>query len=62
MMTNLENHFNSDASLNEADLQTLSKYLNDNSAEKICNIKEVIELFQVWQKTRFLIPFQQLLT
>lgn len=34
MMTNLENHFNSDASLNEADLQTLSKYLNDNSAEK----------------------------
>jgi mono/diheme cytochrome c family protein len=34
MMENLENHFNSDASLNEADLQTLSKYLNDNSAEK----------------------------
>jgi len=34
MMTNLENHFNSDASLNEADLQTLTKYLNDNSAEK----------------------------
>ena len=34
MMANLENHFNSDASLNEADLQTLTKYLNDNSAEK----------------------------
>ena len=34
MMTNLKNHFNSDASLNEADLQTLTKYLNDNSAEK----------------------------
>ena len=34
MITNLENHFNSDASLNEADLQTLTKYLNDNSAEK----------------------------
>ena len=34
MMTNLENHFNSDASLNDKDLQTLSKYLNDNSAEK----------------------------
>ena len=34
MMENLENHFNSDASLNEADLQTLTKYLNDNSAEK----------------------------
>ena len=34
MMTNLENHFNSDASLNEANLQTLTKYLNDNSAEK----------------------------
>ena len=34
MMSNLENHFNSDASLNEADLQTLTKYLNDNSAEK----------------------------
>ena len=34
MMTNLENHFNNDASLNEANLQTLTKYLNDNSAEK----------------------------
>ena len=34
MMVNLENHFNSDASLNEADVQTLTKYLNDNSAEK----------------------------
>ena len=34
MMVNLENHFDSDASLNEADLQTLTKYLNDNSAEK----------------------------
>ena len=39
MMTNLENHFNSDASLNEADLQTLTKYLNDNSAEKNMNYK-----------------------
>ena len=34
MMTNLENHFNNDASLNEANLQTLTKYLNDNSADK----------------------------
>ena len=39
MMTNLENHFNSDASLNEADLQTLTKYLNDNSAEKNMQFK-----------------------
>ena len=34
MMVNLENHFDSDASLNETDFQTLVKYLNDNSAEK----------------------------
>ena len=34
MMANLENHFDNDASLNETDLQTLTKYLNDNSAEK----------------------------
>ena len=34
MMGNLENHFNSDATLSAEDLQTLSKYLNDNSAEK----------------------------
>ena len=34
MMGNLENHFNSDATLRAETLQTLSKYLNDNSAEK----------------------------
>lgn len=34
MMTNLENHFNSDASLSLENFQTISKYLNDNSAEK----------------------------
>ena len=34
MMGNLENHFNSDATLSAENLQTLSKYLNDNSAEK----------------------------
>ena len=34
MMANLENHFNSDASLSPENFQTISKYLNDNSAEK----------------------------
>ena len=34
MMANLENHFNSDASLSLENFQTISKYLNDNSAEK----------------------------
>ncbi len=34
MMSNLENHFNSDATLSDEDLKTLTKYLNDNSAEK----------------------------
>ena len=34
MMTNLDKHFGSDASLAPEDFQTLSKYLNDNSAEK----------------------------
>lgn len=34
MMANLENHFNSDASLSPENFQIISKYLNDNSAEK----------------------------
>ena len=34
MMANLENHFNSDASVSAENFQTISKYLNDNSAEK----------------------------
>ncbi|AXX96438.1 MULTISPECIES: diheme cytochrome c [Arcobacter] len=34
MMANLDNHFNSDATLDDKTFQTLSKYLNDNSAEK----------------------------
>ena len=34
MMTNLDKHFGSDATLASEDFQTLSKYLNDNSAEK----------------------------
>lgn len=34
MMSNLENHFNTDASLDDETFKTLSKYLNDNSAEK----------------------------
>ena len=34
MMINLDKHFGSDASLAPEDFQTLSKYLNDNSAEK----------------------------
>ena len=33
-MANLDNHFNSDATLDDKTFQTLSKYLNDNSAEK----------------------------
>ena len=34
IMSNLENHYNNDASISSANLQTLTKYLNDNSAEK----------------------------
>ena len=34
MMVNLDNHFNSDATLDDKTFQTLSKYLSDNSAEK----------------------------
>ena len=34
MMGNLDTHFGTDASLEAEDLQTLIKYLNDNSAEK----------------------------
>lgn len=34
MMGNLDKHFETDASLESEDLQTLTKYLNDNSAEK----------------------------
>ena len=43
MMVNLDKHFGVDATIAPEDFETLSKYLNDNSAEKICNIKEVIE-------------------
>ncbi len=39
MMSNLENHFGNDASLSPENFQTLSKYLNDNSAEKNMNYK-----------------------
>ena len=39
MMSNLENHFGTDASLDDTDLKTLTKYLNDNSAEKFMNYK-----------------------
>ena len=34
IMANLDKHFGVDASLSSEDFQTLSKYLNDNSAEK----------------------------
>ena len=34
IMANLDNHFNSDASLDDKTFQTLSKYLNENNAEK----------------------------
>lgn len=39
MMNNLENHFNTDASLEPSDLATLSTYLNTNSAEKFTHYK-----------------------
>ena len=39
MMGNLDNHFGDDASLSAENFQTLSKYLNDNSAEKNMNYK-----------------------
>ena len=39
MMVNLDKHFGTDASLAPEDFQTLSKYLNDNSAEKNMNYK-----------------------
>ena len=38
-MANLNNHFNSDASLDDKTFQTLSKYLNENSAEKNLDYK-----------------------
>lgn len=34
MMSNLSDHFDTDASLDPEDLEKISKYLNDNSAEK----------------------------
>lgn len=34
IMSNLGNHYNNDASISAPNLQTLTKYLNDNSAEK----------------------------
>lgn len=34
IMSNLGNHYNNDASISATNLQILTKYLNDNSAEK----------------------------
>ena len=34
IMSNLENHYNNDASISPENLKTLTKYLNENSAEK----------------------------
>ncbi|MCK9455517.1 diheme cytochrome c [Sulfurimonas sp.] len=39
MMSNLENHFGSDASLAKEDFDSISEYLNKNSAEKFMNYK-----------------------
>lgn len=39
MMNNLDNHFGDNASVDEKTFQSLSKYLNDNSAEKNMNFK-----------------------
>ena len=38
-MNDLENHFGDDATLSAENFQTLSKYLNDHSAEKNMNYK-----------------------
>ncbi len=39
MMNNLENHFNTDASLAQEDWVSISNYLNENSAEKNMDYK-----------------------
>ncbi|MFA9374721.1 MAG: diheme cytochrome c [Poseidonibacter sp.] len=39
IMSNLENHFDTDASLDNEDFQTISEYLEKNSAEKAMNYK-----------------------
>ena|SRR5574344_538645 len=39
MMSNLSNHFGDDASVDKKTFQTLSSYLNENSAEKSMNYK-----------------------
>ena len=39
IMVNLDKHFETDATLAPEDFVTLSKYLNDNSAEKNLNYK-----------------------
>ncbi|AXH16291.1 cytochrome C [Malaciobacter mytili] len=39
LMSGLDNHFGDDASVDEQTFQTLSKFLNDNSAEKNMNYK-----------------------
>ena len=39
IMANLNNHFNSDASLDDKTFQILSKYLNENSAERSLDYK-----------------------
>lgn len=39
IMGNLDNHFNTDATLSKEDFNAVSKYLNDNSAEKFMNYK-----------------------
>jgi len=39
IMANLENHFQTDASLDNADFKIISDYLNENSAEKAMNYK-----------------------
>jgi hypothetical protein len=39
MMSNLENHFNTDASLADEDFKIIKEYLNKNSAEKAMNYK-----------------------
>jgi len=39
IMANLENHFDTDASLDNTDFKIISDYLNENSAEKAMNYK-----------------------
>jgi hypothetical protein len=52
IMNNLENHFKTDASLSEDDLNTLSKYLENNSAEKFMQYKRSSRIVRSIKKNK----------